>query len=129
MNFCLKITLIVVKTKMIQLHCNYFYWAVMHTCIRGIDLASFCLNFSMGFWNCSDSVIFLCFSFHSIISNTKLKLLHTSTCGRILATVGMIVSTSTHWISPALIWSGINCKKCRITVGVRDFSSSHYLKR
>ena len=60
----------------------------------------------------------------------KTKLLHTSACGSILATVGMIVSASTHWISPALIWSGISCKKWCITVGVvSHFSSSHYLKR
>jgi hypothetical protein len=30
---------------------------VMHLCIMGIDVASF-LDCSIGFWNCSDSVVF-----------------------------------------------------------------------
>jgi len=32
-------------------------WAVTYLCVRGIDFASFC-DFSIVFWNCSDSVVF-----------------------------------------------------------------------
>ena len=35
----------------------------MYTCVRVIDFASFC-DFSIGFWNCSDNVVFLGFSFY-----------------------------------------------------------------
>ena len=39
---------------------------VMHLCIMGIDVASF-LDCSIGFWNCSDSVVFLVFHFVCMI--------------------------------------------------------------
>ena len=35
-------------------------WAVMYLCVRSVDLASFC-DFSIGFLNCSDSVVFSVF--------------------------------------------------------------------
>jgi hypothetical protein len=49
-------------------------WAVMYMCFRGIHLTSFC-EFSIGFWNFSDIVVF--FVFHSIQSD---KVKHHLTC-------------------------------------------------
>ena len=47
----------------ILLKCLYQDWTVIHLCVRGIDFAPFYV-FSVGFWNCSDTGIFLCFSFY-----------------------------------------------------------------
>jgi hypothetical protein len=37
----------------------------MYLCVKGIDFASF-YNFSIGYWNYSDSVVFFNFSFYNI---------------------------------------------------------------
>jgi hypothetical protein len=39
-------------------------WAVMYLCVRGTDFASFC-DFSIGFWNYSDNVVF---GIHEVIN-------------------------------------------------------------
>ena len=37
----------------------------MYFCVKGIDFVPF-YDFSIGFWNCSDSVVFICFSLYCI---------------------------------------------------------------
>jgi hypothetical protein len=47
-------------------HGNSEKRAVMYLCVRGIDFVSF-YDFPIGFWNCSDSVLFfVCFSIYFI---------------------------------------------------------------
>ena len=56
------------KTSLTQI---FFYWSVynkpgewevMYLCVRGFNFASF-YNFSIRFWNCSDSVVFFVYHF------------------------------------------------------------------
>ena len=42
-------------------------WTVMYMCPRDIDFVSF-YDFSIEFWNCSDSVVFLVFVFFTLIN-------------------------------------------------------------
>ena len=53
-------------------------WAVMYLCVKGINFASF-YNFSIGYWNYSDSVVFFNFSFYNInlmnVGHTKLAII------------------------------------------------------
>jgi len=41
-------------------------WAVMYMCVKGINFSSF-YNLSIGFWNCSDNVVFFSSSFYPYI--------------------------------------------------------------
>ena len=45
-------------------------WAVMYLCAEGIDFAFF-YNFSIVFWNCSDSMAFLCSLFYYMKKNNR----------------------------------------------------------
>ena len=48
-----------------ELNCLYEArkWEIMYLCVSGIDYASF-YEFSFGFSNSSDSVVFFCFTFY-----------------------------------------------------------------
>ena len=48
----------------VTVSCKPWKWAVMYMCVRGMTFASVC-DISIGFWNCSDSVVFI-FDFHYI---------------------------------------------------------------
>jgi len=64
-----------VKIKLPQsLHCFHWSactkpgkWAVMYMCVTGINLAYFYDDFSIAFWNCSNSVFFFHFTMWKIV--------------------------------------------------------------